>query len=275
MKNKTNTHLPFKHRLHQVIFEADTIAGKLFDIVLLLLILLSVILVMLDSVESFHDEYYPFTIYIEWIITILFTLEFVARIYAVNKPWRYVWSFYGMIDLLSILPTYLGLIFVGAGSLMVIRMLRLLRVFRILKLIQFSQAADVIKNSLVASRHKIFVFLIFVATLVTIMGTFLYVIEHENNPGFGNIPQSIYWSIVTLTTVGYGDITPITPIGKFVASILMISGYAVIAVPTGIVTSELVKNKTSINTESCQNCGVEHHANGAKYCYSCGEKLNQ
>jgi len=261
-----------KQKIHEIIFEADTKAGKAFDIALLVGIMLSVIVVMLESVKTIDAKYAIQFDSIEWFFTLLFTLEYILRIYVINKPFKYIFSFYGIVDLLSILPTYLGLFIGGAESLMVIRTLRLLRVFRVLKLTRFIGDSNQLTAALYASRRKIMVFLFVVVAITIIAGTAMYLIEGSEH-GFNSIPHSIYWAIVTLTTVGYGDISPETWGGQLLASILMIVGYGVIAVPTGIVTSEMTKSKIRTNTTSCQNCGEDHHDDNAKYCHTCGEKL--
>ncbi|MEM7550807.1 MAG: ion transporter [Bacteroidota bacterium] len=262
----------WKEKLYVIIFEADTPAGKFFDIALLYAILLSILAVMLESVNEIQRDYGFFLRIVEWIFTAVFTIEYIIRILASPKKRGYVFSFFGIIDLLAIIPTYLAFFLVGGQVLVVIRSLRLLRVFRILKLNRYLGAASVISSALVASRAKILVFLFAVLNLVVIMGTIMYLIEADQNSGFTSIPRSIYWAIVTLTTVGYGDITPSTFLGQFVASIIMIMGYAIIAVPTGIVTSELAKENRLRNTE-CKNCGSNDHLNKALYCQNCGEKL--
>ena len=262
----------YKSRLHEIIFEADTLAGKLFDLILLGLIVASITIVMLDSVPSYREQYGERFDTWEWILTGLFSLEYIARILALNKPLKYVFSFYGLVDLLSILPSYLG-IFIGGGqsSLSTIRALRLLRIFRILKLGRFLKEASVLQSALLASRAKILVFLFAVLTIVMIMGTVMYLVEGAEN-GFTSIPRSIYWAIVTLTTVGYGDIAPGTPVGQFLASVLMIMGFAIIAVPTGIVSSELARAKVNLNTQSCPSCSREGHDDDADHCKYCGER---
>ncbi len=262
-------------KMHEVIYEADTFAGKLFDIILLILIVLSIIVVMLESVPFYRNEYAELLHDLEWGFTILFTIEYFARIISINKPFKYIFSFYGIIDLLSIIPTYLGIFISGSRSLMVIRALRLMRVFRILKLGEFLNESQKLIDSLKASRHKIMVFLLSILTMVTILGTIMYLVESEES-GFTSIPRSIYWAIVTLTTVGYGDIAPVTSLGQFIASIVMILGYAIIAVPTGIVTNELIKNEREkkISTQACPSCSKDGHDTDAEYCKFCGEKLN-
>ena len=265
-----------KTLLHEIIYEADTPEGKLFDVLLLFLILLSVFVVMLDSISVFHDNYrYLFDI-IEWIITILFSIEYTLRIIVVKKPLKYVTSFYGIIDLLSILPQYLSFFFVSSGSLAALRALRLLRVFRILKLTRFIGESNFLIRSLKASRAKIAVFLFTVFILSIIFGTIMYLIEGEEN-GFTSIPESIYWTIVTLTTVGYGDIVPSTTLGRLIAAIIMIMGYGIIAVPTGIVSAEMAqkRRRPDTNTQSCPNCTESSHKDNAKFCHSCGNILNE
>lgn len=264
--------MTIKQRIHEIIFEADTPAGKLFDVVLLLAILASILIIMLESVNSIDALYDREFKQLEWSFTILFTLEYGFRIYAIKKPWKYIFSFYGIIDLLSIMPTYIGLFVEGTEGFMVIRSIRLIRVFRVLKLTRFLGEAENLGSALVASRRKILVFLLVVLMSTIIVGTFMYLIEGEEH-GFTSIPTSIYWAIVTLTTVGYGDISPETTLGQLLASVVMILGYGIIAVPTGIVSAELAKQPTISNTQSCQNCGEANHANKAKHCHECGEKL--
>ncbi len=270
------TSLTWKEKLHEIIYEADTPSGKLFDVVLLIAIVASIILVMLESVESFDNKYHNFLNISEWVITILFSIEYIARIITVKKPWRYIFSFYGIIDLLSTIPKYLSFIFIGSHHLAALRALRLLRIFRILKLARYIGASNRLLVALKASKAKISVFLFFVVILCVILGTIMYMVEGEEN-GFTSIPRSVYWAIVTLTTVGYGDIAPNTPFGQFLASIIMILGYGIIAIPTGIVSSEMTKattNDIDMNTQSCPNCTSENHKDNAEFCYECGHKLN-
>lgn len=271
-KNEQKNLAPWQFKLHEVIFEADTKAGKWFDILLLWAILLSVITVMLESVESISAVYGTSLRIIEWVFTILFTFEYFARIISVKKPIKYIFSFYGIIDLISIIPTFLGLFITGTHTLSIIRSIRLLRVFRILKLVQFISEANILIKALKASRPKIVVFLFAVLSLTFILGTLMYLIEPPES-GFTSIPISIYWAIVTLTTVGYGDIAPQTVLGQTLASLIMIIGYAIIAVPTGIVGSELAKTKTNSNTQACPACSLEGHDDDAVYCKHCGSKL--
>lgn len=273
-KNKLK---PWQRKMHTVIFEADTFGGKLFDIILLIAIAISIFAVMMESVEGVSRKYGTLLFYTEWILTFLFTLEYFARIICVGRPIYYIISFYGIVDLLSILPVYVG-VFIphSTHSLSVIRSLRLLRIFRILKLGRYLGEASLIKEALKQSRVKITVFLFAVLSIVTIMGTIMYIIEPAE-AGFTSIPTSIYWAIVTLTTVGYGDIAPITVAGQMLSSLIMIIGYAIIAVPTGIVTSEInnaMKAEKKTNTQHCPNCSTEDHDDNAIYCKHCGTSLN-
>lgn len=269
--NKNN----WKNKLHDIIYEADTPAGKWFDIILIVAILISIILVTLESVESVDKEYHDFLNSAEWVITILFSIEYILRIITIKKPSRYILSFYGIIDFLATIPKYLSLIFIGTHALVALRALRLLRVFRILKLTRYLGASGSLISALKASRVKIFVFLFSVLVITIILGTVMYLIEGPEN-GFTNIPHSMYWAIVTLTTVGYGDLAPHTPLGQFIASLVMILGYGIIAVPTGIVTSELTRAdaKVPTNTQHCSNCGADLHYDDAQFCHKCGKKLN-
>ena len=265
----------WKHKLHEIIYEADTSEGKLFDIILLIAILASIILVMLESVDSFDDKYHDSLIIGEWIITILFSLEYIFRIISIKKPTKYIFSFFGIIDFLSTIPIYLSLIYAGSQGLVALRALRLLRVFRILKLARYIGASNKLLLALKASKAKIAVFLFFVLIVCIILGTVMYMIEGAEN-GFNNIPKSIYWAIVTLTTVGFGDIAPQTPLGQLISSVIMILGYSIIAIPTGIVSSEMTKTPDEHNTstQSCPNCLKEKHREKAVFCYNCGSILN-
>ncbi len=265
----------WKEKLHEIIFEADTPAGKAFDIGLLIVIVLSIVVVLLESVNDFREKYSYLLNILEVIFTLLFTIEYILRIIILKKPLKYVFSFFGLIDLLSILPTLIGFVATGPQSLIVLRTLRLLRVFRIFKLVKFVGEAKNLIQAMRASRYKISVFLGFIMALTVLMGTIMYMVEGEQN-GFTSIPRSMYWAIVTLTTVGYGDIAPQTALGQTIAAFIMIMGYGVLAVPTGIVTSEFTQqnnNASSINTISCQDCGLEGHENDAVYCKHCGAKL--
>lgn len=264
-----------KRRIHEVIFEADTPAGKIFDVGLFIAIILSLIAVMLETVPGIREDHGELMRTLEWVFTILFTIEYALRIYSVTKPWHYVKSFYGVIDLLSILPTYIGLFIVGSQAFMIIRGVRLLRIFRVLKLSRYLFEAEMLGRALRASQRKITVFLLAVVTIVMIAGAVMYVVEGGQN-GFDSIPKSIYWAIVTLTTVGYGDISPGTTLGQFVASFIMILGYGILAVPTGIVTSEMTRldRDDKHTNNSCPHCGTEGHRAGAEYCFNCGGKLD-
>jgi voltage-gated potassium channel len=265
--------LRIKHKIYNVIFKADTPAGKSFDIILLVSIVLSVILVFVDSVTEYHLEYGKLLYIGEWVFTLLFSIEYVLRIYAIDKKWKYIFSFYGIIDLLAILPTYISLLLAGTQFLLVIRILRLLRVFRILKLDRFVGASGFLLSSIKASRHKILVFFGTVMSVVVIVGAMMYLIEGPVH-GFSNIPKSIYWAIVTLTTVGYGDIAPQTFWGQALASVIMILGYSIIAVPTGIITVEMSKQKDKAEgNKKCKRCDKSGHKQDARYCDRCGEKL--
>ena len=271
IKNKSNRE--WREILFEVIFEADTPAGKWFDIVLIISILLSVMTVMLDSVSSIRAKYGEFLYAAEWFFTILFTVEYIFRLLCVGKPIRYAVSFFGIVDLLAILPTYMSLLFFGSRYLVVVRVLRVLRIFRVLKLGHHTQEATVLRKALYASRRKMIVFLFVVLTLVIIIGSLMYVIEEEEN-GFTSIPRSVYWAVVTLTTVGYGDISPKSGMGQFLAAIVMILGYSIIAVPTGIVTVELSRAHTEkTSSQACPNCSAEGHDRDAQYCKFCGTKL--
>jgi voltage-gated potassium channel len=263
-----------RRRFHQVIYEADTPAGKLFDVILLILIIISIVAVMLESVAQIQSRYGNELHVIEWIITVFFTLEYIGRIFSVGKPLRYILSFYGIIDLLATLPAYVDLLFPGLHFLLALRAIRLLRVFRILKLVHFVGAANALTEAIRKSKDKIAVFLFAVVVVCIILGTIMYMVEGPES-GFTSIPVSIYWTIVTLTTVGFGDITPQTPLGQFISVLIMILGYGIIAVPTGLITAQFMsKNDPENNTQSCPNCSVYGHRDGAKYCYNCGTKLN-
>lgn len=263
--------------LYKVIFLSDTKAGQRFDVILLISIIASVFIVMLDSVVELHNKFALFFTYAEWIFTILFTIEYITRILISRKPLNYVLSFYGIIDLLSILPTFLSLVLAGSHYLLVIRILRMLRIFRILKLSRYMKASQVLKSSLKQSKYKIIVFLEVVIATVVIMGSLMYLIEGPEY-GFNSIPRSIYWAIVTLTTVGFGDITPQTVLGQFFASIIMILGYSIIAVPTGIISAELMKADKPDCPQNdkgtvCQGCDHTQHDDDAVYCKYCGKEL--
>jgi voltage-gated potassium channel len=261
-------------RLHEIIFEADTRAGRLFDLALIWLILLSVATVLLESIRSVRAQYGDLLHALEWLFTLLFTVEYMLRLVSVRRPWRYATSFFGVVDLLAIIPTYLSIFVPGSQYLLVIRILRLLRVFRLLKLSEYVAEADTLRLALRASRRKISVFISAVVLLVVIIGALMYVVEGEEH-GFTSIPTSIYWAIVTLTTVGYGDLSPRTPLGQILASIVMIIGYGIIAVPTGIVTVELAQaaRQRKLTRQACPSCSAEGHDPDAIHCKYCGAHL--
>jgi voltage-gated potassium channel len=261
-------------RLHEIVFESETRAGRLFDLALIWLILLSVATVILESVRSVRVQYGGLLYTLEWVFTLLFTIEYVLRLLSVRRPLRYATSFFGIVDLLAIIPTYLSIFLPGSQYLLVIRILRLLRVFRLLKLSEYVTEADTLRRALHASRRKISVFLSVVILLVVVIGSLMYVIEGEAH-GFTSIPVSIYWAIVTLTTVGYGDLSPRTALGQMLASIVMVIGYGIIAVPTGIVSVELAHAARQERTtkQLCPACGAEGHDPDAIYCKYCGASL--
>jgi len=267
MNNQTH-----KDKLYEIIFESDTPAGKRFDVLLIISILLSVIIVLLDSVQFYNNKYGDILYMMEWIFTILFTIEYFLRIYCIKRPFLYTKSFFGIIDLLSILPTYISIILPASRYLSVIRILRVLRIFRILKLILYIGEANLLLDALISSRRKITVFLFFIFTMVTIIGSIMYLIEGEAN-GFTSIPRSIYWAIVTITTVGYGNISPQTELGQLFASFAMILGYATIAVPTGIISAEYSTMKQKFNNTVCPDCANEDHEDDAEFCKTCGSML--
>lgn len=268
----------WRRKLYIIIFEADTRSGRLFDLALIVSIVLSLLTVILESVASIRQQWSPQLKVLDWLFTILFTLEYLLRLACVHKPLRYARSFFGVVDLLSILPLYLGLFIPESRFLADIRVLRLLRMFRILKLTRYMGEARELKRAMLASRRKIIVFLGTVVLLVIILGTLMYVIEGEAN-GFTSIPVGIYWAIVTLTTVGFGDITPKTPLGQALASLVMITGYGIIAVPTGIVTAEIARGASATPTDKqsatrlCPHCFSEGHDWDARFCKHCGGTL--
>jgi len=267
----------FRNKIFVLIFGSDTRAGKTFDVILLWMIILSVTVVVLESVSTIRASHHQAIITTEWFFTIIFTLEYLLRIYSSPRPWKYMTSFFGIVDLLAILPTFLGLIFDQATFLLTIRALRLLRMFRILKLGRYVKEAAFLIKALQQSIRKIIIFFGAVLTLVLILGSLLYLIEGEEN-GFTSIPQSIYWAIVTITTVGYGDIAPATVLGKIVASVAMLTGFSIIAVPTGIITLEIgriAKSNKDTNLINCINCGHDQHDSDAKFCKKCGIALTQ
>jgi voltage-gated potassium channel len=262
----------WKRRLYLIIFESGTRGGKIFDVYLLIAIGLSVTVVMLESVESIRSAYPVLIHSVEWFFTILFSLEYIARLLCVRRPLHYAWSFYGIIDLFAFLPSYIDLFIPTAGYLMTIRVLRLLRIFRILKLAEFTQASETLMTALYASRRKIAVFLSFIVAVVLIMGTVMYLVEGEKN-GFNSIPRGVYWAIVTLTTVGYGDVTPHTVLGRILACFIMIMGYGIIAVPTGIFSVELHQAVQAKAARTCGNCQTTEADRKARFCRRCGKPL--
>ena len=267
-----------RNKLHEIIFGADPPAGKGFDILLMVFIIASVLVVMLETVDYIAVRFATLFYVLEWTFTIFFTIEYLLRLYCVYHPLKYALSFYGIIDLLAILPTYISYFFAGTHYLVVIRALRLLRVFRIFKLGKFMREGRVILIALRESQAKITVFLVFIVLMVTIVGSVMYLVEGGEGSNFTSIPRSVYWAIVTLTTVGYGDIAPTTEIGQFLAAVVMIMGYAVIAVPTGIVSSELIRTTTKTtatpDVRVCHYCASEGHDADAIHCKYCGEKLD-
>ena len=265
---------PWRVRLHEIIFEADTAAGKAFDVALIGVIVLSVLVVMLESVSAYRATYGPFLRGVEWVVTGLFTIEYILRLSCVVQPTRYARSFFGIIDLMAILPTYLSLFLPGAQSLLVVRVLRLLRIFRVFKLAVYLGEANVLSAALRSSLPKIVVFLMTVLLIVISMGAAMYLIEGEAN-GFTSIPRAVYWAIVTMTTVGYGDVTPQTVPGQTLAAALMIMGYAIIAIPTGIVSAELIEagRQRPVTTRVCPLCLTEGHQRSARFCRDCGASL--
>ena len=260
--------------LHNTIYESNTVAGKIFDVSLIVLIIASIVVVMLDSIESYHNKYGEWFFILEWTFTALFTLEYALRLISLQRPMLYVTSFLGIVDLLAIIPSYLSVFYVGAHSLLAFRALRLLRIFRIFKLTHFLTEMEFLKSAVSSSLKKIAIFMLVVLSLVIILGSVMYLVEGREN-GFRNIPESIYWAIVTITTVGYGDISPVTPLGKLIASIMMFIGYGIIAVPTGIVTSEmsLLARAKKHSGETCPTCGLEGHELDARFCKRCGASL--
>lgn len=278
--NQRKPHPPtpnnLRGRIHAIIFEADTPLGKLFDIVLLVLILASVLAVMLETVHELDSKYHTLFLTIEWIVTILFTIEYLLRIYSVMRPSKYIFSFYGIIDLMAILPAYISLLIAGSQYLLTIRALRLLRIFRVFKLARYLVEGRVLMHALKASRPKIIVFLTTIFSLVIFIGTLMYLIEGDSDSGFTSIPRSVYWAIVTITTVGYGDIAPVTTLGQMLSAALMVLGYAIIAIPTGIVSVELAqasRELKAVNTTSCPSCAKEGHDIDAEFCKFCGANL--
>lgn len=264
---------PWREKLHEIIFEADTPSGKRFDVILIIAIVVSVIAVMLDSVESIRADYGLALDIVEWSFTIIFAIEYLLRLLSVRKPLLYAKSFLGVVDLVSILPSFVALYFAGAETFLVIRVLRVLRIFRVFKLAEYLGEANTLVKALRASRKKITIFLYSVFIFVVVFGSVMYLVEGSEN-GFTSIPKSVYWAIITMTTVGYGDIVPQTHLGQMIASTVMILGYAIIAVPTGIYSAELARVfKTPVSNVACQNCSEEGHDVDAKHCKYCGAEL--
>lgn len=267
------TRQPLRQRLYTVIFGYDTAAGRAFDIVLIIAIVLSVAAILLDSMNALHQRWGDLLYAVEWFFTLLFTVEYFARLACHPRPWRYATSFYGIVDLLSILPTYIGLVHPEAKHLLVVRILRVLRIFRVLKLFRYLSEANVLFRTLMLARRKIMVYLFSVLVLMVIFGSVMFIIEGPEN-GFTSIPRSIYWAIVTMTTVGYGDITPHTILGQTIAVLAMLSGYSIIAIPTGIVSAELIGEMTrQRQAVRCDNCNRGNHEQDADFCKYCGEHL--
>jgi voltage-gated potassium channel len=266
--------MTWKEKVHEVIYEADTKVGKIFDVALLIVILASLVLVVLDSVEQISLRYHSLFVTLEWTITVFFTIEYILRIISIKKAKNYIFSFYGIVDFLSTIPLYISLIFAGSGALLSLRALRLLRVFRIFKLVRYSGAGSNVAVALRNSVPKILIFLYSVVIISFIAGTIMYIVEGPEH-GYTSIPRGIYWAIVTLTTVGFGDIHPVTPLGQFIATIIMLLGYGVIAVPTGIVSAEMAKENFRKNTQVCSNCGEDDHRDSAEFCHKCGNSLHK
>lgn len=273
MATPESTRLPLRERLHEIIFEADTPAGKLFDVALLVCISISVLAVILESVASISADYGRQLRALEWVFTGLFSIEYALRLYSVQRPLRYATSFFGIVDLLAVVPTYLSILFPGAQSLLVVRILRMLRVFRVFKMARYLKEASVLLGAVRSGGRKVMVFLGTVVALIVIIGSLMYLIE-GGSPGFENIPAGIYWAVVTLTTVGYGDIVPATALGKACAAVVMITGFAIIAVPFGIMTAELTARiGRPVSTQACRECSLEGHEPDAKHCKHCGAEL--
>lgn len=276
MIQKKSAYQKFRQKTYIIIYGTNTFAGKAFDLILLGVILLSVLLTMMETVKSFEAKYHDIRIAFEWGITIFFTIEYFLRIITINKPLKYIFSVYGIIDLIATLPMYLAQVFAGSGVLSIVRSLRLLRLFKILNHPQFTGQSKQLRDALLASKSKILVFIYFVLISTILIGSVMYVVEGKEN-GFTSIPTSIYWTIVTLTTVGYGDISPVTPLGQFLASLVMVLGYGVIAVPTGIVSAEIAKAipnaAPALLKNPCADCGAEDHQENAKFCHNCGNNL--
>ena len=264
-----------KQNIKTVIFGTNTKAGKLFDEILILTIILSIITVCFESVSTYNEQYGKILYFAEWVFTIMFTIEYLLRVYCVRIPASYIFSFYGIIDLLSVTPTYLSVLIPGTQALSVIRILRVLRIFRVLKLFQYMGEAEQLSKALIASKRKIFIFFFVVINIVVILGSVMYLVESKNS-GFTSIPKSVYWAIVTLTTVGYGNIVPITPLGQAISATIMLIGYSIIAVPTGIITSQLTISKSnSDKNTTCVVCDKDDLIEGSQFCRHCGSKIDE
>jgi voltage-gated potassium channel len=274
MVNKISKPQPqWKHKLYEIIFKSDTFYGKLFDEILLIVILLSVGIVMLESIVEIRDNYSTILTVFEWTLTSLFLVEYILRIICSPSPKKYIFSFFGIIDLLAILPTFFALLIPSVQPLIVIRALRVLRIYRILKLYRYIQESNFLLIALRSSFRKIFIFMVFILILVLLLGSIMYVVEGGDN-GFYSIPLSMYWAVITLTTVGYGDIVPVTDLGKFIATFIMLLGYSIIAIPTGIVSAQITRNRIeNSNSLICQNCIDSEHNADAKFCKNCGSEL--
>ena len=263
-----------KEKIRSIIFEASTPAGRAFDVFLIIVVLLSVLVVLLDSVTSIHSEYGQVLLVIEWSFTLLFTVEYLLRLWTIQNTWLYARSFYGVVDLLGSLPTYLSIWFADAHYFLVVRVLRVLRIFRVFRMVRYVGEAELIAQALTASRRKITVFVCSVLALVVVFGSLMYLVEGGTNTEFSSIPQSIYWAVTTMTTVGYGDVAPDTALGRGLAAVIMIMGYGIIAVPTGIVTLELNEaHRKRANTRTCPECSAEGHSYEASFCWRCGSAL--
>jgi voltage-gated potassium channel len=272
MSDEAARHSPTRERLREIIFEAETPAGRRFDVIVLWLIGLSVLAVVLESVPEIRAKYSGPLRAAEWGFTVIFTLEYLLRLYVVRHPLRYARTFYGLVDLISILPTYLMAIFPGVQALLVIRILRMMRMFRVFKMVRHVNGAEFLVRALYAGRAKITVFFSFMLAITVIAGTLMYLVEGPE-AGFTSIPTAVYWAIVTITTLGFGDITPATPLGRMLTSVLVLTGYAIIAVPTGIVTSEISKLDGDDTTDACPSCGVHGHLADARFCRRCGAPM--
>lgn len=263
-----------RERIRIIIFEAETPAGAAFDVALIVAILLSVVAVMIDTVASIHERYGGVLYVVEWVFTVFFLAEYLVRLWCIREPKAYALSFFGIVDLMCILPSFIGLFVAGAQNLLVVRILRVLRIFRVLRMVNYVSEGNLLLDAMLASRRKIIVFVVTVLALVVVFGAFMYLIEGPVNPGFSSIPRSVYWAVTTLSTVGYGDITPITPLGKTMATIVMVMGYGIIAVPTGIITLEMNEaHRRQANTRTCAACSAEGHQREATYCWRCGAHL--